>query len=163
MGCLREDKALGFKWDAEKDTLGFTTKLVEKPSKRHALLSMLSSVYNQLGLGAPFMLKGRQIIQQLCQEKLQWDEQIDERSAYEWLKWKNNLLTLEKITVTRCYKPKDFGKNITYSLHHISNASESGYGQASYLRMENEIGDMQCCLIFGKSRVTPVKYTSIPR
>ena len=110
------------------------------------------------------MLKRRQIIQQLCQEKLQWDEQIDERSAYEWLKWKNNLLTLEKITVTRCYnKPKDFGKNITYSLHHISNASESGYGEANYLRMENEIGDMQYCLIFGKSRVTPVKYASIPR
>ena len=79
MGCLREDKALGFKWDAEKDTLGFTTKLVDKPSKRRELLSMLSSVYNPLGLGAPFMLKGRQIIQQLCQEKLQWDEQIDER------------------------------------------------------------------------------------
>ena len=35
------------------------------------LLSMLSSVYDPLGLGAPFMLKGRQIIQQLCQDKLQ--------------------------------------------------------------------------------------------
>ena len=41
---------------------------------RLGLLSILSSVYNPLGLGTPFMLKGRQIIQQLCQEKLQWDE-----------------------------------------------------------------------------------------
>ena len=163
LGCLSEDKALGVKWNTEKDTLGFTIKFVEKPSTRHGLLSMLSSIYDPLGLGAPFMLKGRQIIQQLCQEKLYWDEQIDDRSACEWLKWKNNLLTLEKVTVPRCYKPKDFGKNITYSLHHFSDASESGYGQASYLRMENENGNIHCCLIFEKSRVAPVKYVSIPR
>ena len=109
------------------------------------------------------MLKGRQIIKELCQEKLQWFEQIDERSAYEWLKWETNLLTLENVTVPRSYKPKDFGKNITYSLRHFSDASESGYGQASYLRMENENGDIHCCLIVGKSRVAPVKYVSIPK
>ena len=60
---------------------------------------MLSSVYNPLALGAPFILKGRRIIPQLCQEKLQWDE---ERSAYQKLKWKNSLLTLENVTVSRC-------------------------------------------------------------
>ena len=124
---------------------------------------MLSSVYNPLGLGAPFMLKGRQIIQQLCQGKLQWDEQIDERSAYERLKWKNILLTLENVTVPRFYKPKDFGKNIMYSLHYFSDASESGYGQVSYLRIENENGDIHCCLIFVKSIVALGKYVSIRR
>ena len=93
------------------------------------------------------MLKGRHIIQQLCQGKLQWDEQIDERSAYERLKWKNILLTLENVTVPRLYKPKGFGKNIMYFLHYFSDASESGYGQVSYLRIENENGDIHCCLI----------------
>ena len=47
---------------------------VEKSSTRRGLLSMLSSVYNPLALGAPFILKRRRIIPQLCQEKLQWDE-----------------------------------------------------------------------------------------
>ena len=61
-------------------------KLVEKPSTRRGLLSMLSSVYDPLGLGAPFVLNGREIIQQLRQEKLKWEEQIDEKSTYEWLK-----------------------------------------------------------------------------
>ena len=101
---------------------------------------MLSSIYDPLGLGAPFMLKGRQIIQQLCQEKLQWDEQIDERSAYEWLKWKNNLLTLENVTVPRCYKPKDFGKNITYSLHHFSDASEVDMAKPAILGWKMKMG-----------------------
>ena len=80
---LPEGKALGVKWNTEKDALGFTIKLVEKHSARRRSLSMLSRVYDQIGLGVPFMLKERQIIQQLCQKNLQWDEQIDERSAYE--------------------------------------------------------------------------------
>ena len=83
MRCLPEDKVLGVKWNREKDTLGFTIKLVEKPSTRRGLLSILSSVYNPLGLRVPFMLKGKHIIQQLGQEMLQWEEQIDGRSAYE--------------------------------------------------------------------------------
>ena len=73
------------------------------------------------------------------------------------------MLTRENVTVPRCYKPKNFGKNIIYSLHHFSDRCESGYGQASYLRMQNENGDIHCYLIFGKSRVAPVKYDSIPR
>ena len=70
---------------------------------------------------------------------------------------------MENVAIPRCYKPKDFGKNITYSLHPFFDASESGYGQTSYLKMENENGDRNCCLIFGKSRAATVNYVSIPR
>ena len=40
LGYLPEDKALGVKWNTEKDTLRFTIKLVEKPSARRGLLSL---------------------------------------------------------------------------------------------------------------------------
>ena len=63
LGCLLEYKALDVKWDTEKYTLGFTIKLVEKPSTRRGLLPMLRRVYDPLGLGALPMSKGRQIIQ----------------------------------------------------------------------------------------------------
>ena len=88
-GKLPEDKTLGVKRNISKDTLGFQTKMAENPSARRGLLSMLSSIYNTLGLGAPFLLKGRLIIQQLCRDRLSWDEPTDEKSSYEWLKWKN--------------------------------------------------------------------------
>ena len=39
--------------------------MAENPSTRRGLLSMLSSIYDLLGLGASFLLKGRLIIQQL--------------------------------------------------------------------------------------------------
>ena len=62
IGCLPEDKALGVKWNTDKDTLGFTICFADKPSTRRGLLSTLCSVYDPLGLGAPFLLKGRQIV-----------------------------------------------------------------------------------------------------
>ena len=57
----------------------------------------------------------------------------------------------------------DFGQIVEYTLYYFSDANETAYSQASYLRMINENGDVHCCLIFGKSRVAPVKYVSIPR
>ena len=75
----------------------------------------------------------------------------------------NDILNLENTNIPRCYKPNDFGEKIDYTLHHFSDASEKGYGQASYLRMKNEYGRIWCCLVFGKSRVAPLKYVSIPR
>ena len=55
-GKLPEDKALGVKWNISKDTLGFQTKMTENPSTRRGLLSMLSSIYDPLGLGAVAIL-----------------------------------------------------------------------------------------------------------
>ena len=68
-GKLPEDKALGVKWNISNDTLGLQKK-AENPSNRCGLLSMLSSIYDPLGLGPPSLLKGRLIIQQLCRDRL---------------------------------------------------------------------------------------------
>ena len=68
-----------------------------------------------------------------------------------------------KLSKPRCYKPCDFERIINYSLHHFSDASECGYGQTTYLRMVNDLEEVHCSLTFGKSRVAPIKYVSIPR
>ena len=119
------------------ETLAFQTKMAENPSTRHGLLSMLSSIYDSLGLGAPFLLKERLIIEQLSRDRLGWDEPIDEKSSYEWLKWKNTLVAIENINIPGCYKPTDFSQIVEYTLHHFSDPSETGYDQASYsMKME---------------------------
>ena len=83
------------------------------------------------------MLKGRLIIEQLSRDRLGWDEPIDEKSSYEWLKWKNTLVAMENINIPGCYKPTDFSQIVEYNLHHFSHASETGYEQASYsMKME---------------------------
>ena len=53
------------------------------------------------GLVAPFLLKGRLTIQQLCRDRPGWDEPINEKSSYEWLKWKKYLGGNEKYQYTK--------------------------------------------------------------
>jgi hypothetical protein len=48
-------------------------------------------------------------------------------------------------------------------LHNFSDASEIGYGSASYLRTEFIDGRVTCSLVFGKSRTAPLRKISIPR
>ena len=123
----------------------------------------MSSVYDPLGLAAPFILEVRRIIQKLCKENHTWDEPIPRRSKDEWNIWKEKLRNLEKIKVARCFKPGGFSKIKDASAHHFSDAPETGYGQASYLRLVSEDNQIHCSLLIGKSRVTPAKYVSIPR
>ena len=48
-------------------------------------------------------------------------------------------------------------------IHHFSDASEVGYGEASYLRLLDEYGQISSTLIMVKSRVAPLKPFTIPR
>ena len=95
LGILPDDKALGVKWNIQEDTLGFIIKMDDKPITRRGLLAALSSGYDPLGLGAPFLLKGRLSIERLCRNNLKWDEPIDDDTAQEWFKWRSNLMTLD--------------------------------------------------------------------
>ena len=57
LDILPGDKALGVKCNIQEDTLGFIIKMDDKPATRSGLLAALSSVYDPLGLGAPFLVK----------------------------------------------------------------------------------------------------------
>ena len=72
-------------------------------------------------------------------------------------------MNLEKTKVVRCFKPRGFSKIKDTSVHRFSDASETGYGQASYLQLVNEDNQIYCSLLIEKSRVKPPKYVSIPR
>ena len=157
------ERALGVFWNVKHDKLGFQIDLKEKPETRRGILSTISSIYDPLGLAAPFLLEGKTILQSLCSSKLHWDTEVAVDIKEKWRQWKAGLVMLESISIDRCYHPKGFGKPQHTSLHHFSDASERGYGHCSYVRFVNEKGDIHCSLVAGKSRVAPLKQVSIPR
>ena len=130
--------------------------------KPERYVSMLSSFYDPSGLASPFILKGRLIQQELCQERLHWDKKISEEYVKKWEAWKSELYDLEKISLGKCIKPSNCPKIINISLHNFSDASEIGYGQCSYLRVVDENENMHCSLIMGKTKVA-LSPVSIPR
>ena len=140
----------------------FEIKTIQKPSTYRSLLSTLTSIYNPLGLVSLFILDGRKIIQKLCKNEFKWDEEIPENLRYAWLRWLHSLQGLEKLKVSHCYKPKQSGEIVDCSLHHFSDAGETGYGQVSYLRPMDNDGHTHCALLMGKACVAPLKYVSMP-
>ena len=70
---------------------------------------------------------------------------------------------LQNTNLDRCFKPPRFGRLIDCSLHHFSDASQDAYGQVLYLRLVDEDSHINYSLAMAKSRVTPLKFVSIPR
>ena len=121
---------------------------------------MLSSVYDPLGLASPFVLIARRIVQNLCQEKIGWDDPIPEKERKQWEQWISGLQDMKKISVPRCVQPFP---PVQVELHHFSDASEVAYGVVSYLRVIAKDGRIECTLVMAKSRLAPLKRLTLPR
>ena len=105
-----------------------------------------------------FVLPAKGGLQDLCRKGLGWDELVPEESLQGWQEW-----LCELPTVNRCIKPPGFGKIASCQLHHFSDASQTGYGAVSYLRVVNEGGKIHCALLIAKSRLAPLTTITIPR
>ena len=159
---LPAERALGMNWCPESDTFGFKIKLKDVSTTRRGVLSTISSIYDPLGIAAPYLLEGKQILQQICAEK-GWDDPLSDGQVCLWNRWIENITKLEKIRVDRCIYPQGFGEIKHTSLHHFSDASSGSYGQVSYLRIVNKEERICCRLMIAKSRVAPRKRPTIPR
>ena len=99
----------------------------------------------------------------MCHLNCGWDDPVTGELKDRWNKWLSDLNNLKIIQVPRNLYPSDFDDVIRYEIHNFSDASTSGYGCCSYLRVICGNGRIYCSLIVRKSRVAPSKVTTIPR
>ena len=157
------ERALGVHWNVEIDAFTFRTIKRKNASTRRGILSDVSSMYDPLGFAAPFILPVKRLLQQLCKEQIGWDEEIPQAMSQSWDNWLEGLPQLENIAVPRYLKSHQLSQVIDVQLHHFSDASSGGYGCVSYLRSKDVDNKVHCALVMGKSRVAPIKPTTIPR
>lgn len=162
MQQLPVERALGVRWNVEEDTFTFQLTVKNKQNTRRGILSTVSSVYDPLGFLAPFILTAKQILQELCRSKHSWDDNIPDTVTQRWQNWLCELSTLSGFSVERCLKPTGVGVKHT-ELHHFCDASEEGYGAVTYLRLTDAKDAVHVRFVVGKSRVAPLKQTTIPR
>ena len=136
-------KALGVKWNLERDTLGFCVNVRRmEPVTRRQILSIISSVYEPLGVTEPFVLRGKLLLQELIATNIGWDDAITPSQELSWTRWLKDLPKLEALKVERSLKPDGFGRVASCQLHHFSDASVAGYGAVSYIRLVNDKGQV---------------------
>ena len=157
------ERALGVQWCVFSDDFQFRVTVKERPLTRRGVLSIVASIYDLLGFVAPFILLGKQILQQMCRDKVGWDEPLPEELRTWWESWLQDLQNLSNVKIKRSYIPANVSDVKPYELHHFLDASVTGYGECSYLRAVNASGEVHCSLVMGKARVAPTKVTTIPR
>ena len=167
---LPTERALGVQWNIEDDVFQFRVIKVDKPETKRGILSTVASLFDPLGFIAPVSLLVKSLLQKLWQKKLDWDQPLSEEELHCWRRWKSEQHCLSNLNVSRCYKSnvKDIESTTVkhvkdIQLHNFSDASEKGYGSASYIRTEFTDGSVICSLVFGKSRTSPLRKITIPR
>ena len=156
------ERTLGVQWNTELDQFEIKTSFKAKPVTRRGILSMVSQIYDPMGIIQPFILPAKLLMQTLCAQGLGWDEAIPDEIEQSWLRWLDTIDHLENVKLSRCIFPTSF-RPVQYQLHCFCDASTSGYGAVAYLRMVGSNSDVHCSFLLGKSRVAPLKQVTIPR
>ncbi|XP_067940188.1 uncharacterized protein [Watersipora subatra] len=149
----------------KEDVLKFTAKEFQpKPMTRRGVLSTVSQLYDPLGFLAPFSLKGKNILQKINKVDDDWNKEIPPGLIQLWKEWVKELGNLDDVLIPRCIKPTDFGPTAQAELHHFCDASLSGIGACSYMRLIDINGNVHTWLLLTKSRVLPSKgIITVPR
>ena len=156
------ERALGVHWHVNDDSFFYTIQQPAEIYTRRKVLSVIASVFDPMGLVSPFILLGKQILQEVCSLGLDWDAPLPDPLIARYKDWCEQLSRLSEIRIRRCVKPADFDVS-AIEFHHFSDASVTGYGVCSYIRLIDSTGKISVRLVFAKSRVSPIKPMTVPR
>ena len=74
----------------------------EKPMARRGMLTIVSSIYDSPEFVAPFILKGKVLLQLLCQDEIGCDKRVHDSIINEWLILQKSLKDVEGDEINRC-------------------------------------------------------------
>ena len=81
---LPVDRALGIESSIESDEFQFRLVLKDRPLTRRGVLSTVASLFDPIGFLAPYVLVGKQILQEMCRDGADWDDPLPEPLCQKW-------------------------------------------------------------------------------
>ncbi|XP_046857876.1 uncharacterized protein LOC124451299 [Xenia sp. Carnegie-2017] len=171
LGALNNNdcaKVLGIGWDCDNDLFTFDLrKFVEdlgdktKLTKR-SLLSALAKIFDPLGLISAVIILMKILFQQLCVDKVDWDDKIEGKHAKIYLEWIEDLVRVQRIKINRCVYSEVIERVESCELHGFGDASEKAYCAVVYF-VRRTSSTVHVKLLAAKTRVAPLKKLTIPR
>lgn len=155
-------KSLGLEWKPLLDKFFFTISpsLQEKCLTKRVILADLNKIFDPLGFLAPVLIKGKIFLQQIWAEKMDWDNPLPTAMQTKWSTFYHSLEQLKELGISRKVIPS-LSKDI--EVHGFCDASEEAYGACVYVRSRDGSGRWSSRLLCSKTRVAPLKGTTIPR
>jgi len=112
-----------------------------------------------MGFLTPFTIGLKILFQELCEDKVNWDEPLHGKLLEMWKSLLDEIRCFETMRIPRCYfvaMPADV------QIHAFGDASEHAYAAVVYLRSCYEDGRIHVRLVASKSKVAPMTKQSIP-
>ena len=159
------DKVLGLGYSFEEDVMNVRVgnkKDKEIVTKRD-LLSFIASVYDPIGLVAPWLLPGKLLFQKISSNSIPWKKPLTSELKSDVVKWQQTIIHLKKIRISRWTNPLGLENSIC-QLILFSDASKDGYGMCSYLRRFQRGAEDRISVSFliGKAHVVPTNMMQNP-
>ncbi|KAL0830099.1 hypothetical protein ABMA28_003556 [Loxostege sticticalis] len=153
-------KTLGLLWNCNEDTLSYSINIEsdKKITKRH-ILSVISQIFDPLGLVSPCIVEAKLIMQKLWVDKYGWDDDVSSEIKELWSSFSTTLPLLNNLKIPRWV----LNNSDNYEIHVFSDASERAYGVCLYVRSVHRSGQITVHLLTSKSKVAPIKPTTMPR
>ena len=155
---------LGLQWTVIDDSLQVcrgTNKEIEAPITQRKILSLVSSVFDPIGLFAPFSVHMRRLLEGIWTTNgLHWDNEVEPGDEAEFLRWKEQLPIVAERSIDRRYFNRERDQN---GLHVFADASEDTMCAVAYLRSQLKEYSAELAFVIGKCRTAPMRHLSIPR
>ena len=150
-----EINILGLTWNQKNDVISLKFVKFDKllnVSKRR-LLSLVSSVFDPLGLYTPITIRGRILIQRAWKIKSAWNDNLPIEYVDKWNELVDDLV---------CLSSFKYNRSVTFQssceLHLFCDSSLYAYGVVAYI-----VDGTGSRLLLSKSRVTPLKSKTLPQ
>ena len=159
---------LGLKWDHTKDTLVVsrgTSCDCSKAVTQRLVLSLVSKVFDPIGLVAPFTVTARLLLKNVWRLHDQsWDKKLPNEMIDQFSSWSSELPTLALLTIPRCYFSGPFEH---LELHVFGDSSQEVFSAVAFLRAlvspPSENKRTELAFVIGKARVAPMKTLTVPK
>ncbi|XP_068238440.1 uncharacterized protein [Palaemon carinicauda] len=152
---------LGLSWDVNTDEFLFQLSSENKPVTWRVIFSTVNSIYDPLGFLAPLIIYGKLLLRKLVSETVDCDQPLSDETATEWISWRNTLLELEELRISRTYVPY-LSETVSKELHVFSDTSEKAIAAVAYLYTTDISGTPSLGFVLGKAKVASTGVHTIP-
>lgn len=153
---------LGIGWVPSSDELHFCFDATPTiASTKRSVLSFTSKIFDPLGLLSLCTIRPKMMLQELWSEhNVGWDDPIPAKIQNRWSNFADNLHFLADLKIPRKVLVDD---PTHIELYCFCDSSQRAFGSCIYLKSIDRDGKVSVSLLCAKTRVAPIKPTTIPR